>query len=101
MSTLEENSDESRMPTMLTPVASFDLKFSKTFTKNVQPYAQHSGQYFFKGVKFSPDGRCILSCSNDNILRLFEVEDALRKEHLIDGNRVATTLGASIEPVLC
>jgi WD40 repeat protein len=26
-----------------------------------------------KGVRFSPDGSCLLSCSEDNRLRVFEV----------------------------
>ena len=28
---------------------------------------------YTKGVKFSPDGLCLLSNSNDNIIRLFEL----------------------------
>ncbi|KAF2073600.1 hypothetical protein CYY_005089 [Polysphondylium violaceum] len=28
---------------------------------------------FLKGIKFSPDGTCILSCSEDNYLKLFEL----------------------------
>ena len=28
---------------------------------------------FLKGVKFSPDGTCLLTCNEDNTLRLYEV----------------------------
>jgi len=30
---------------------------------------------YFKGAKWSPDGTCILTSSNDNVLRLFELPD--------------------------
>lgn len=100
MPTSDENSDESLMPTRLTTVASFGLKASRTITRNAQAYAQRSRRNFFKGVKFSPDGRCIVSCSDDNTLRLFEVEDALHKERPIADDRVAMITSNSIAPVL-
>eukprot|EP01112_Ceratiomyxa_fruticulosa_P012170 TRINITY_DN3359_c0_g2_i1.p1 TRINITY_DN3359_c0_g2~~TRINITY_DN3359_c0_g2_i1.p1 ORF type:complete len:528 (-),score=118.66 TRINITY_DN3359_c0_g2_i1:48-1589(-) len=35
------------------------------------------GTNFLKGSKFSPDGTCLLSCSEDNSLRLFEIDQSM------------------------
>eukprot|EP00741_Cyanophora_paradoxa_P016568 tig00020927_g15998.t1 len=32
---------------------------------------------FFKGAKWSPDGTCLLTCSEDTVLRLFELPQAI------------------------
>lgn len=37
---------------------------------------------FTKGVKFSPDGTCLLTASEDNVIRVFEVpSDVLYQQH--------------------
>jgi WD40 repeat protein len=45
---------------------------------------------YFKSAKWSPDGTCILSSSNDNILRLFELPDITKSKER----------GLKIDPVL-
>ena len=70
--------DTSAVPAALFSLASFTLRRPTT----THHTAAGSGTYlppplYFKGVKFSPDGCCVLSSSEDNTLRLFEVPDAL------------------------
>jgi len=36
---------------------------------------------FLKGCKWSPDGTCLLTCANDNVLRLFDIPADLYKSH--------------------
>ncbi|CAK4659257.1 hypothetical protein LEN26_005519 [Aphanomyces euteiches] len=40
------------------------------------------GAHFTKGVKVSPDGLCVLSNSDDNVMRLFEVEPSVQEATL-------------------
>lgn len=38
-------------------------------------------QRFFKGCKWSPDGTCLLTCSADDVLRLFDLPADLYNSH--------------------
>ncbi|ORX65383.1 WD40 repeat-like protein [Anaeromyces robustus] len=48
-------------------------------TQNYVDYETKFNNYF-KNAKWSPDGLCILSSSNDNILRLFELPDMSKNQ---------------------
>lgn len=39
------------------------------------------GQGFFKGCKWSPDGTCLLTCTDDNTLKLYDLPADLYKSH--------------------
>ena len=39
------------------------------------------GQGFFKGCKWSPDGTCLLTCTDDSTLKLYDLPGDLYKSH--------------------
>lgn len=51
---------------------------------------------FLKGCKWSPDGYCLVTCSDDNILRLFEFSE----EKLKDSQKGTPLKNAAIDPIL-
>ena len=57
---------------------------------------------FLKGLDFSPDGTCLLSCSEDNILRVYEVEPILTStaSTATSTSTTATSIEEDYKPVL-
>ncbi|XP_078170957.1 transducin/WD40 repeat-like superfamily protein [Carex rostrata] len=52
------------------------------FAHQFRSSGANNNNNFLKGVKWSPDGSCFLTCSDDNSLRLFYLpEDACTTEH--------------------
>ena len=58
-------SEEGRPPMMVLRTAEEEFGMMGSNNKKTPVYT--------KGIKFSPDGLCLLSNSNDNIIRLFEL----------------------------
>merc|ERR1719394_231435 len=46
------------------------------------------GSYFTRGCKWSPDGLCILTCSDDHFLRIFDLPPDEKLKETCDDNQV-------------
>lgn len=54
---------------------------------------------FFKGIKWSPDGLCVLTCNDDNALRLFEVP--MHAMHGGNGSGITSGTGGGARECPC
>ncbi|CAI2175811.1 1769_t:CDS:10 [Funneliformis geosporum] len=68
------------------------LNHSKMFEKLEDMYIPNASEgNFFKNAKWSPDGACLLTSSNDNILRIFDLPmNTLETANELDLNSVLT-----------
>ncbi|CAG8528873.1 7927_t:CDS:10 [Funneliformis mosseae] len=68
------------------------LKHNKMFENLEDMYIPNASEgNFFKNAKWSPDGACILTSSNDNILRIFDLPvNVLETANELDLNSVLT-----------
>lgn len=52
--------------------------------------AQLGDETFFKGCKWSPDGTCLMTCAEDNVLRLYDLPTCYYQADGIDPYHVMT-----------
>ncbi|XP_019162100.1 PREDICTED: telomerase Cajal body protein 1 [Ipomoea nil] len=70
------------------PVINYDLSPYRTYHFFNQFRTTSNPNNFFKGVKWSPDGSCFLTCSDDNTLRIFTLPYD-EGGHLVDNSSAA------------
>jgi len=74
----EEEEEQQQSSVHYWPVLDFSTPPSRRYHFSKQVVAHSPSNNFFKGVKWSPDGSCFLTNSEDNNLRIFDLpSDAL------------------------
>ncbi|XP_019863266.1 PREDICTED: telomerase Cajal body protein 1-like [Amphimedon queenslandica] len=72
-----EETRDNATPTEVTNTELYELESEPQLLVETKNEFMKNEDNYFRGCKWSPDGTCILTCNNDNILRLYNLPDEL------------------------